>query len=295
MKPCVEEPVQGPSSATKKAPRPQPTCVLSIGDQQLPAAIVEERGGTMHIVVQGSPQFWVEDDGTLKTPVADFLVRVFNIVREKEDEAEDDESVGDIPTFRIGLERLGPIERAVDPDDMFDQPIPEPKKTEAAANGEKKRRISSLGALALAMTAAVLVGVVVVWKTHSGNWTLGLGLTGANSSANGKPDSQPIAEQPGSDARPKPPGVELSGLPGAAPFAQPEIVKKLDLTPSQTDAIRRLNKITLQAVNDLEKYWGSGDRWELAQKRSMLLSEARQQALQLLTDSQRRLWEEMTK
>ena len=118
---------------------------------------------------------------------------------------------------------------------------------------------------------------------------------GAGNSASGKPDSQPNVEQPGSAANATVSGFKLSELPGAAPFAQAELVEKLELTPSQTDAIRRLNKITLEAVNDLEKYWGGGDRWELAQKRTLLLGEARRQALQLLTEQQRKQWDEMTK
>ncbi len=293
MKACVEESVQDPSSATKRASRPQPTCVLSIGAQQLPAAIVEERGGTMHIVVQGSPQFWVEDDGTLKTPDAEFLVRVFNIVREEDDETEDDETVGDIPTFRIGLERLKQVERTDDPD-VFDQPASEPKKIESAVNGEKETSFSSRTSFALSLAAVVVIGAVVAWQTQVGNWILRHGSTNSSGSASGKPESQSSTENSGSAGNPTALG-EFTGLPGAAPFAQPEIVKKLELTPSQTDAIRRLNKITLEGVNDLEKYWGSGDRWELAKKRTLLLGEARQQALQLLTDPQRKLWDEMTK
>ena len=249
----------------------------------------------MHIVVQGSPQFWVEDDGTLKTPDGEFSVRVFNIVREEAEEAENDETAGDIPTFRVGLERLGPIERTDDPDE-FDQPKPEPKKT-AAVNGEKKARISPLSVLALAIVAAMLVGAAIVWQTHSANWPFSLGSKGPNQSAGDKADLPSGAEQPGSADQSTSLRIaaELLAMPGAVPFAQPEVAKKLGLTPTQADAIQRLNKITLEAVNDLEKYWGSGDRWELAQKRTMLLEEARQHALQLLTSPQRERWDKITK
>jgi hypothetical protein len=124
----------------------------------------------------------------------------------------------------------------------------------------------------------------------------GFGLNNANNSASGKPGSSANAELP-ETTKPKTPQIpsELSGMPGGVPFVQPDVVKKLAITPSQMDGIERLNKITVEAINDLDKYWGSGDRWELAQKRTMLLTEARQQALQVLTDRQRKLWNEMTK
>src|SRR6516164_4629047 len=101
MNTCVDEPDQTLISVPKRAARPQPNSVLSVGEQQLPAAIIEERGGTLHVVIQGSPQFWVEDDGTLKTQDGEFAVRVFNIVRK---DADDNDSAGDIPIFRVGLE-----------------------------------------------------------------------------------------------------------------------------------------------------------------------------------------------
>ena len=250
----------------------------------------------MHIVVQGSPQFWVEDDGTLKTPDGEFSVRVFNIVREEAEDAENDETAGDIPTFRVGLERLGPIDRNDDPDE-FDQPEPEPKKTEAAANGEKKSRTFPLSVLALAFVAAMLVAAAIAWRTHSGNWTFDLWPKGASPSAGDKAGSLTGVEQSGSAANAKSSRIasELLAMPGAVPFVQPDVVNKLDITPTQTGAIQRLNKITLDAVNDLEKYWGGGDRWELAKKRTRLLEEAQQQALQMLTDPQRKQWDDLTK
>jgi hypothetical protein len=84
-------------------------------------------------------------------------------------------------------------------------------------------------------------------------------------------------------------------LPGVEPFIQPEVAKKLELTPVQTGAYQRLNSTTQQAVEELEKYWGSAGRLELARRRTMLLDASRQEALQLLTDPQRKLWDEMAR
>ena len=84
-------------------------------------------------------------------------------------------------------------------------------------------------------------------------------------------------------------------LPGVEPFLNPEVAKKLELTPSQTGTFGRLNKTTQEALEDLEKYWESDGRLELAQRRNVLLKAARQEALQVLTQQQRQTWEAMTR
>jgi hypothetical protein len=293
MKFCIEEPAQNLSSAANRSARPQPNSVLSVGEQQLPAAIIEERGGTLHVIVQGSPQFWVEDDGTLKTPDAEFAVRVFNIVREA---GEGDDAAGHIAAFRVGLERLGPVERTIIPEES------DPSEVEATKVGplpvrEEKTRVSVFSVLALVLVAAVLVGAVFVWKSNFGKWSLEFKLPGANGLSGHTGDSQGDGETPESASRLTPLRIsaEISDLAGGAPFVQAEVIDKLAITPSQTDAIERLNKVTLDAINVLEKYSGSDDRWEIAQKRTVLLNEARQQALQVLTEPQRKLWDELTK
>ena len=82
-------------------------------------------------------------------------------------------------------------------------------------------------------------------------------------------------------------------MPGVEPFFQPEVVKKLDLSAAQQEAIERLKQITQIGIADLEKYFGDDSRLEVAQKRSALLDEARQRALQLLTKQQQALWASM--
>ena len=91
------------------------------------------------------------------------------------------------------------------------------------------------------------------------------------------------------------PTPEIVRLPGVEPFLTREVAKKLELTASQTAAFGRLNKTTQQALDDLEKYWESAGRSELARKRNVLLEAARQEALELLTDQQRQQWEAMTR
>ena len=89
--------------------------------------------------------------------------------------------------------------------------------------------------------------------------------------------------------------LRILRLPGVEPFLNPEVAKALELTPSQMGAFGRLNKTTQEALEDLEKYWESAGRLELARRRNVLLDAARQEALQLLTDQQRQQWEAMTR
>ena len=89
--------------------------------------------------------------------------------------------------------------------------------------------------------------------------------------------------------------AEILRLPGVEPFLTPDVAKKLALTPSQMGAFGRLDKTTQEALADLEKYWESPGRLELAQRRSMLLEVARQEALRLLTVEQRLQWECMAR
>jgi hypothetical protein len=86
---------------------------------------------------------------------------------------------------------------------------------------------------------------------------------------------------------------EILRLPGVEPFLNPAVAATLAITPLQTDAFNRLNKITQDALGDLEKYWENPSRLELARRRNVLLDAARQEALQLFTDQQRQQWESM--
>ncbi len=82
----------------------QPDCLLTIGSQRFAAILTDECETGLHVQIQGSPLFWVEDSGVLQTPDSEFSVRVTNIVRI---ESIEDQFVSSIPAFRIGLTCLG--------------------------------------------------------------------------------------------------------------------------------------------------------------------------------------------
>ena len=294
MQTLEEGPARSPGPPPKRPARSQPDCVLSIGFQNLPAAIIEERGGTLVVLIQGSPQFWVDDSGQLKTPETDLEVRVFNMVRV---EAEDGDPAGEIPKFRIGLERMGTVANE-EADDADGTCADEEERDEGEAALKKAAGIPLLGLFASLLAAVALGGVAWACQHYLRQWIFSPAASHQEQQTDGARNAAAAPAKPSNaDAPPALPPVSslLLGLPGVDPFLQPEVAKLLDLSPEQQDAMQRLHQITQMAVADLEKYWGDDDRLEVAQKRRALLDEARQQALQLLTDSQREQWLKMAR
>ncbi len=284
MQSCEEESARSRKPSQRRSAREQPTCILNVGGQQLPVAITEERGGTLHVLVQGNPQFWVKDPGQLTTPDAKFSVRIFNIVRV---EAEDGDPMANIATFCIGLERMGDIERRSN-GPVSDVNVIEPKKPATRAKGA---RWPIRGLFILAIIATVTVFSIAAWY-YSPRIRAAFHFPATGEATDDNVSGSPRRDSPPDSAAARAPTKtfsELLRLPGAESFVQPEVAKRLELTPNQTEACQRINRITQQAIEDLEKYWGGSGRWELARKRSVLQDEARHQALLLLTDAQRKL------
>jgi hypothetical protein len=290
MKTCEEENARSEMPSSRRPRRAEPDCILTVGPQRLPAAIDEERGGTMHVMVQGNPQFWVEDTGQLTTADAEISIRVFNIVRL---EAADDDATDGIPTFRIGLDCLSQVDRQLHPGSP-DLAVSGADNVDLSAKESPYFRLG--GVMALTMVAAAAVLAVGMWQGQNGLRTVLGSWLNSVVRAMHVPNSAPsLQKPPDAVAVPAPQEAlaELLRLPGTEPFLRPEVAKKLELTPDQKDACQRLNRIVQDAVEDLEKYWGGGGRLELAQKRSVLLDEARRQALLLLTEPQRKQWDEL--
>jgi hypothetical protein len=64
------------------------------------------------------------------------------------------------------------------------------------------------------------------------------------------------------------------------------------LTDPQQERIRQINAAVIRSLQDIERQWRGG-RHELTQQRMAVLDDARRQVLEILTDQQRALWEEL--
>ena len=282
------EPVGSRRSTQESVAPARPDCLLTVGSQCLTAILAEEGDSGLHVLIQGSPLFWVEDTGVLQTTDVEIAVRVSTIVCM---EADPDDSAPSIPAFRIGLARLG-------------QPAPIPGGRSrpkllsllplAMSSWCPQIRISMGGLIAFSLLVTPLVFVAVAWRHHvhqADAVDLPNPVVAAMEAPAVTPTSTP---QPAVPAIPEP-TPEILRLPGVQPFLTREVAKRLKLSPSQTGAVGRLNTTTEEALGDLEKYWESADRLDLVRRRNVLLEAARQEALHLLTDKQRRQWEAMTR
>jgi len=288
-----EEPVGLRRSSKQPVPPAQPDYVLTIGSQRLPAVLADKQETGLFVLIQGSPLFWVEDSGVLETSEVEIAVRVSKIVRL---ETGEDEFASSLPAFRIGLTQLG--QTVVKP---RPQPPPIPRKKARSKLllllPLNRIQVSVGGLIGFVLIVTPVVFVAAAWLHH---------LHQAQSAdSQNSTVSIPDVPQPTTTGSQRPtvptvpavpePTPDILRLPGIEPFLTPVIAKKLELTPSQTGAFERLNGTVQEALEDLEKYWESGGRLELAQRRNVLLEAARQEALRLLTDQQRQRWKAMTR
>ncbi len=293
MKSREDELAGSPISLQRPVSPTQPDCILTIGSQRVAAILAEEWDAGLHVLIQASPSFWVEDTGSLQTSEAELMVRVSTIVRLGGNENDD---VSSPPVFRIELERLS-------------QPVVKLGRQSAPASAGSVRpkllwlfpldrmRVSVGGLIAFFLIATPLVLAIVAWRHHSAtaNSADPPSVIAANPES---PLSTPaVGLQPAIATKPAAPGPtpEILRLPGIEPFLNVEVAKKLELTPSQMGIFGRLNQTTQEALEDLEKYWESDGRLELAERRNVLLKAAHQEALQVLTNRQRQTWDAMTR
>jgi len=281
------EPISSRPSLRQPVSPAHPDCLLTMGSQCLAAILSEEWDTVLHVLIQGSPMFWVEDTGMLQTPEAEIPVRVSNIVRMESDE---DDLGSSVPAFRIGLSRLpqSPMKSPSAPN-----PTRGPRAKRSWLPPLKRIRLSVGGLIAFALIATPLLLVALAWRNH---------IQPANSVnaqnplavATDLPACSPTIPQQSAATTVPEPTPEILQLPGIEPFLKREVARKLALTPSQTGAFRRLNKTTQAALEDLEKYWEHSSPSELARRRSVLQEVARQEALELLTERQRQQWDAIT-
>ena len=109
--------------------------------------------------------------------------------------------------------------------------------------------------------------------------------------------SDPPVEQPSSSVSSRNAG-DWSGLaatiwrlPGASPFALEEVARELELSKSQQEEIGRIVELSGEAIRQIRQRWPGQTRQQHAEKRRILLDEARRRVLALLTKEQRARWE----
>jgi len=282
MELCDEESVDSGRLSNEPCAPVQPNCILTVGTQRLPAIFVDHRDDGLYVLIQGSPLFWVEDTGVLRTPEAEIMVRVANIVRMDRDE---DHTLSSRPAFCIGLAKLEQTAA-----ELSSQAIPIPVQEGAAELLSPRPPHNRLhlivgGVIACALIITPLVFVAVAWQHHARSAALPTAGT-VRADEISRSQNEYRSDKPVLSA-------DLLLLPGVEPFLNAEVARMLALTPLQMGALRQLDKTTQYALQDLEKYWDSIGRMELARRRYALLEAACQEAVQLLTDQQRQQWESM--
>lgn len=275
-------------SSNRRGPHGQPDCILAIGSQFLAAVFAEETESSVHVLIQGNPLFWVEEAGVLQMSDMEVPVRVSNIVR-VEMESDEDEFAPSTPMFRVGLARLGRSEGPLRP-----EPSPVPAKDARSKllslSTLAKIRPSWAGLIALAMIVTPLLLMAAAW-IYVRPASPAASLEKVTDGAKVELPSSPMG---GNSSAPSEPDAAILRLPGVEPFLNEAVARKLELTPSQEGACQRLNDTTQAALVDLEKYWETTGRLEIARRRNVLLEAARREALQLLTDQQRQQWDALT-
>jgi hypothetical protein len=86
----------------------------------------------------------------------------------------------------------------------------------------------------------------------------------------------------------------IQGLPGALPFALPEVVERLKLTDAQQKRIRELIDSATEMIKNFDLTSSLSDPAEVAAAKKSILSDALQSVLDLLDDKQKKKWDELT-
>ena len=285
-----EETLTGSCRSSERVAAPaRPDCILAIGSQRLPAILAEERHDSLLLLIHGNPLFWVDDEGELQTPDLAVTVRVSSIVCV---EKAGDDSGSQVPEFRIAVARLG--QTAVKRPQPSRISVQEAYCSRPAARFRKPAVLTTGGLAALALVLTPIVVVAVVWLNHL-HKVHSIESHNTDTAIFDTPLPTPAIKQQAAEDVASRSFREIRQLPGVEPFLQAVVAEKLALTPSQAGALKRLDKTTQQALEDLEKYWESSGRLELARRQNEVLEAARHEALQLLTDEQRQRWEALTR
>ena len=88
--------------------------------------------------------------------------------------------------------------------------------------------------------------------------------------------------------------MSVQRLPGAIPFSLPEVIKELELTDTQQEQIHQLVQRTVATIREVSARWQKSGRQKISQQRAQVLTAARREALEMLTEEQRARWMELS-
>ena len=295
----------------------QQESVLRAGRKQIPVRVLDESAGGFAVLANRHPGVGPDDVVRLCTESGWHEARVVHVCDHESAVAEGEpvvESEG--PQFRVGLERLRDLasweaERGLRA--WFDR---------LGIGGFLPLFSSTVVVgvmLAVSVTAAIAAGAVVYGRMgHSGPTPGGAVGQPANSSPQAARRSSGKAHQPSepvpgqstgrfgsgspvqrsSSSGPSGNAGDSSGLaatirrlPGAGPFALKEVARELDLNESQQEEIGRIIELSGEAIGQIRVRWPGQTRQQHAERRQILLGEARRRVVELLTKEQRARWE----
>jgi hypothetical protein len=307
-------------------------CELKVGDETLPARLLDESLGGFAVLVDRLAGLEVDRTAELSTDAGWFLVRVVHVAEADPPEGEEVAAEEPATWFRLGLLRLG------------DAALPEEPAVSRLAAGlqfQMRQWYSSrttLMAVSMLLMAAVVVVplalAVLVWRSeqwkgkHSDSssnsiWPRGVPTVvlspPATQPASGGSPFAPVAAEArggGSEVAPASPAFNSGGgsvqnsassfvprpelqelmrrLPGASALMLPDVIKKLRLTDNQQKRIRQLIDAATNAIRQLDKELPGEQRQEMSQLREHVFGEALQESLKLLTNQQRAEWEKLS-
>lgn len=117
-----------------------------------------------------------------------------------------------------------------------------------------------------------------------------LGSAPAATANDSAPGPSPAVKPSGSQAN-KAWGAMIRSLAGADPFLLKEVVEELGLTEEQQEQIRRIAESSAEALRQIRVRWPTDTRQQHAEKRHIVLTEARRRALEVLNEEQRARWQ----
>ena len=258
--------------------------VLKIASTKRSVTLLDDSAEDICVVLEGSPNFWIDDVGELQTTIGWFEVRVASIVRI---EGEGENSAPKRVKFRVGLRRLREVASSVR-EPSRNKVVHLVRCVLVALFPLERNGIFSGIAVALLLITTPLVLAALAWNHTS---PMAMKVSEWRENVFGRSVSTESTESVAdSDLR-----NSANQLPGAEPFLLPKLADALSLTQEQRASLSRLNAATQQALRDFDQLWQNDSQSEHAKRRTMILDTARQEALRLLTDEQRDRWEKFAR